>query len=105
MEAMGRIFPNGYWPKGMDGGAQYASMTEFERAIFPIWRGITERGREANEKMSVAEASKQPVLLEAIEMHEMDLAIYESGIKPRREDLNQAKMAELRAKASRAAGG
>lgn len=104
-QAMRTRFPDGYWPSGMDGSSQYRSLEDFGRSIYPIWKGIEEKDRIAEEKLTLAEiyASGQ-VMFEIRTMHNQDLAIYNSGIKPMRTDENQEKMNRLRQKAVKASG-
>ena len=100
-----RKFPDGYWPRGMDSSAQYRSMDDFSKSIYPIWRGIQKKDQEAESKLSSLEVSRPgQVLFECRTMHKQDEAIYASGTKPQRTDGNQEKMAALRQKAVRAAG-
>lgn len=103
-EAMTRMFPNGYWPKGMDSSVQYQSMRDFERNIYPIWKGIEERDKADEDKLS-HEQLRLPgrPLLEMLTIHRQDKAIHRSGYKPNRMDHNQETMARLRKKDARSA--
>jgi hypothetical protein len=102
--ATSRLSPSGYWPNGMDEGAKAASVAAFEREIYPLWKGIEERDKIAEDKMTPAEVTSQRVLLECVTLHKQDLAVYQSGIKPNRSGGDQERMADLRRKAARAAG-
>ncbi len=101
-EENNRLNPNGYWPKGMEESVKAQSMREFERAIFPIWKGIEEKDKIADAKLTPEQVAAQDVLLECLTLHKQDLAIHGSGIKPNRQGGDQEKMADLRRRASRA---
>lgn len=104
-EAMRTRFPEGYWPKAMDGSAQYNSIDAFTKSIYPIWRGIAEKDKEREEALPMSEIGKPgSVMFEILTMHKQDLAIFNSGIKPARIDANQETMNRLRRKDSRAGG-
>lgn len=104
-DAMARIYPDGYWPAGMDNAAQGRSMYEFERAIYPIWKGIEKKDAEKDAEMTIEQVSREPIMLECLTLHKQDLAIINSQHRPRRIDIDQAKMDNLRKRAVRAAGG
>ncbi len=98
-----RLSPNGYWPAGMDEVSKAASIATFERQIFPIWRGVEERDKETEEKMSAEEVNApSQVMFECSTMHRQDLAIHSSGRKPNRSGGDQERAAYLRKKDSRA---
>lgn len=80
-----RITPDGYWPSGMDASEQSRSIAEFEAAIYPIWMGIETKDKEAEALLTATQVSALPVMLEVETMHRKDIAIHQSGIKPRRE--------------------
>lgn len=77
------ISPDGYWPKGMDASAQFRSMDDFMRAIYPIWKGIEKKDKEAETALT-GEQVRVPgqVLFECLTMHRQDRAIHQSGHKP-----------------------
>lgn len=87
----------------MEESVKAASMDQFERAIYPIWRGIDEKDKIAEINMTNEEIATRDVLLECGTLHRQDLAIYTSGIKPNRQGGDQEKIADLRRRASRAA--
>ena len=99
---MDRLFPEGYWPRGMDESARAASVRTFEADIYPLWAPIEKRDmeREASMEMKQVNAPGQ-VLFECETMHRQDLAIHRSGIKPNRANVDQEKMADLRRKDAR----
>ena len=105
VEAIRTKFPEGYWPVGMEPAAQFHSLDSFQKEIFPIWKGIQEK-EDAAEKLLTAAQVFRPgqLMLEVRTLHKQDAAIYNSGIKPMRSDLNQEMMSRLRAKALRASG-
>lgn len=101
--AIARKFPDGCWPKTMTQSEQSQSISDFGRAIYPIWKGIDERDWEADAKLSQAEVNASgQILYDILTLHRQDLAIYASGIKPRRDSMEMQAMADLRAKAARA---
>lgn len=71
-----------YWPKDMDNAAQYRAVVDFERAIYPIWRGIEVNDIEREAKMTNEEVRNSLVLFECQTLHRQDIAIHNSGIKP-----------------------
>ncbi len=92
-----RVFPEGYWPKGMDNSAQARSIDEFSRAIYPAWKGTEAFDSEAEGKLTMEEIrAPGQVLFEAKTIHKQDLAIRRSGNKPAREFMQTA---DLRKKA------
>ena len=100
------LFPDGFWPASMDNAAQYRSLEDFGRAIYPLWKGVAKKDAEAEAALSGAEVhAKGQVLFEVQTMHRQDLAIHRAGIQTTRTDENQSKMNALRQKAARAAGG
>jgi len=114
-QAIKSRFPEGYWPSTMDASAQYRSMDDFTRAIYPIWKGIGKKDWEAeNGKMVDGEmvggltqaqvAAPGQCLFEVQTTHKQDNAIFAAGIKPHRSDMAQEKMQNIRQKAARAAG-
>lgn len=104
-QAIRSKFPDGYWPESMDGAAQYRSLEDFSRAIYPIWRGIEKKDTEAEAKPAQKQIDAPgQVLYEIRTIHKQDVAIHSSGHKPARTDSNQEKMASIRQKAARAAG-
>ncbi|MDE2107007.1 MAG: hypothetical protein KGL39_57905 [Patescibacteria group bacterium] len=88
----------------MDESARANSIADFERGIYPIWKGIEEKDIHAENKMSLEEVKAQRVLFECLTLHKQDLAIYQSNIKPFRESGDREKMNELRRKALKATG-
>lgn len=103
-QAIRSRFPDGFWPSTMDASAQYRSIEDFSRAIYPIWRGIEEKDKDAETEMTAAEVSSSRLLFEVKTRHKQDNAIHASGIKPHRSDILQEKMQNIRSKAARAAG-
>ncbi len=104
-QAIRTRFPEGYWPRGMDGAAQYQSLAAFSKEIFPIWKGIEEKDKADESAMTSAEVSRAgQLMMEVKTLHKQDLAIYLSGIKPSRTDDNRDRMDRLRQKAVRASG-
>lgn len=103
-QAIKSRFPDGYWPSTMDSSAQYRSIDDFSKAIYPIWKGIEEKDREAETAMTAAEVAASRILFEVKTRHKQDNAIYASGIKPHRSDVLQEKMQNIRSKAARAVG-
>lgn len=83
---------------------QARSVSDFERAIFPIWKGIEQKDIAREQAMSLSDVSAMLTLAECLTMHKQDLRIYESGIKPHRMSTDQVRMDAIRAKATRAAG-
>lgn len=104
-QAIKTRFPEGFWPSTMDASAQYRSIDDFSKSIYPIWKGIEEKDREAETAMTAAEVAASRLLFEVKTRHKQDNAIYAAGIKPHRSDIVQEKMQTLREKAARAAGG
>jgi hypothetical protein len=88
----------------MDMSAQHKSIDDFRAAIYPIWMGIEEKDKAADDKMTQAEVGAQKVVMEIWTVHRQDNAIFASGIKPYRSNRDQDKMAALRKKALRASG-
>lgn len=104
-KTMSRKFPEGFFPQGMDVSAQYKSIDDFRKAIYPIWKGIEEKDKEIDDKLTAAEVGKPgQMLFEIGTVHRQDLAIMRSGIKPHRSSGDQEKMVALRKKALRASG-
>lgn len=100
-----RSSPNGYWPREMTEAERAVSIEVFERAIYPIWKGILERDISAENLLTMEQVNDPgQVLFEAQTIHKQDLAIFGSGIKPHRVSSDQNKMAELRRKSTRAFG-
>ena len=97
------VFPDGYWPRGMDSSEQANSLEIFEREIFPIWMGILQKAVEADKKLTHEQVnSPGQVMFEVLTTHKQDIAIITSGNKPNRMGHDQEKMTELRQKAARA---
>ena len=70
----------------MDASDQNRSVHEFERAIFPIWKGIEEREIAADGKLTGADIyAPGQILFECATLHKQDLAILASGVKPHRQ--------------------
>ena len=92
------VFPDGYWPRGMDPSEQAASIDTFERAIFPVWMGVSRKDVDAD----TAEAGH--VMAEVLTTHKQDMAIIAAGVKPNRMGQDQERLMELRSKATRAGG-
>jgi len=84
-----RIFPDGYWPKEMTPSEREESMNNFERQIYPIWKGIEQKDVEKDKQMTQDEVSKQDILLECLTLHSQDIAIHMSGYKPYRQSQKQ----------------
>lgn len=84
------------------------SVENFEKAIYPIWKGVEDKTWKEEQAMSMEEVACQRVLLECLTLHKQDLAIHNSGIKPVRHSEkqigDQALMSELRRRAVRAGG-
>jgi hypothetical protein len=66
----------------MDEAAKSRSVADFERQIYPIWKGIEEKDRHDEEKMTSAQVSLLDVMLEVSTLHRQDRAIRSSGIMP-----------------------
>jgi hypothetical protein len=85
----------------MDDSSKKKSLRDFERMIYPIWKGIQERDVAADEKRPIIQGE---ILWECATLHKQDIAIYESGIKPNRFDVDSEAIAKLRKKSLRASG-
>lgn len=94
-----RMSPDGFFPN-MDNAAQYRAMSDFEKAVYPIWRGIEERDSANEAKLSMTEINKIPVMLECLTVHRQDLAIHASGHKPSRLNATPEAAQNLRKKAA-----
>ena len=94
------VFPDGYWPRGMDASDQAASIDAFERAIFPVWMGVLRKDAEAD--TTTVESGQ--VMAEILTTHKQDLAIIAAGVKPNRMGQDQERLMELRSRATRAGG-
>lgn len=67
----------------MTEGERAASVDNFKRAIYPIWKGIEDRDIAAENKITMEEVNwSGQVLFEAKTVHTQDLAIISSGYKP-----------------------
>ena len=97
-----RNFPDGYWPREMRTSDHASSLADFERAIYPIWRGIEQIDMESERKMSWEEINSKLILSECLTLHRQDIRIHALGIKPHRMSVSQSRMDEIRAKAIRA---
>lgn len=101
-----RLLPSGFWPHGMDEAARSASVRNFEAAVYPIWAGIEVEDSAREAKMTHAQVSAPgQVLYECATVHRQDLAIVGAGIKPNRENADQARMDAIRRRDARARGG
>jgi 2-oxo-4-hydroxy-4-carboxy--5-ureidoimidazoline (OHCU) decarboxylase len=100
---MNRLKPDGFWPKTMSEGEKAASVSQFERDIFTIWKSIEEKDWE-NECHFTQEEVNAPgqVLFECATMHRQDRAIKARGFLPNMVTIEKEMMAELRRKAARA---
>ena len=68
MQDRNQLIP--YWPRNLEESERSARMTQWERRVFPIWKGI--QGRQGED------ASEIELL------HRQDRAIFDSGIRPDR---------------------
>lgn len=81
-DAMRTMKPDGYWA-GVEPSVQGVRIEDFERAIYPLWKGVAERDRVIEDALSISEVSARgQVMFETSTTHRQDIAIYESGIKP-----------------------
>ncbi len=97
-----RIFnPDGYWPKAMSLEDRTRSMEDFQKVIFPIWKGIQERD-DARDKSATGPIATTvgAMMSEIATMHRQDMAILASGFKPRKEVMTQESAVDLRRKAA-----
>lgn len=99
--AIDRIFPDGYWPKGMDESSWFKSIEEFDRKIYPIWKGIESKDIEAEKLLTNEQVAAQNILSDCLTLHKIEVSIHGSSIKPMRVSVDQERMMDIRRKAAR----
>ena len=95
-----QIFKKGYWPQAMTEPAKAESMKNFEKAIFPIWKGIEQKDIDSDARMTLSECMARPILAECVTMHKQDLAIRDSGFQPEKMIVTPEEMDRLRRKSA-----
>lgn len=102
-QAMSRLKPDGFWPKNMSEGEKAASVDQFEKSIYPIWKSIEVADKAAEDDLTDEEvAAPGQVMFECATMHRQDRAIKRRGILPNIVTIEKEMMAGLRRKAARA---
>lgn len=102
-QTMNRLKPDGFWPKNMTEGEKSASVDQFEKSIYPLWKSIEVSDKSAEDALTVEEVNLPgQVLFECATMHRQDRAIKRKGILPNIVSIEKEMMADLRRKAARA---
>lgn len=93
-----RVYAPEFWPKEMPEADRTRSMDDFSAAIYPIWKGIEEKDNAKDQALSLAEAGNRLMMSEVLTLHKQDLAIFQSGIKVRRDVMTVQTASDFRRK-------